>query len=154
MFCFQFDTNLFQIPWTMISRLILNNIYTTIYYYIIFCHSIILLIHSGFYKRSVNCCSNWSIYNFVRVILLLFSLFNLNNTAPKMKFFVKYFFSKCDNIRRKLQIWSHLLEKFSMENFIFCAVQVGFILSFIFKTSLSFFTIIEWCWLARKDWVD
>ena len=32
-------------------------------------------------------------------------------TAQKMKFSVKDFFSKCDQIRRILQIWSHLLEK-------------------------------------------
>ena len=32
------------------------------------------------------------------------------------------FFSKCDQIRRFLRIWSHLLKKPSMENFIFCAV--------------------------------
>ena len=39
-----------------------------------------------------------------------------------MKFPVKDFFSKCDQIRWKLQIWSHLLKKSLMENFIFCAV--------------------------------
>ena len=32
------------------------------------------------------------------------------------------FSSKCDQIRRKLRIWSHLLEKSIMENFIFCTV--------------------------------
>ena len=32
------------------------------------------------------------------------------------------FYSKCDQIRRKLRILSHLLKKFVMENFIFCAV--------------------------------
>ena len=40
-----------------------------------------------------------------------------------MKFSVKDFFSKCDQIRRKLQIWSHLLMKSLMENFIFCEVN-------------------------------
>ena len=34
-----------------------------------------------------------------------------NITAQKMKFSIKDFFSKCDQIRRKLQIWSHLLKK-------------------------------------------
>ena len=38
-----------------------------------------------------------------------------------MKFSIKDFFSKCDQIRRKLRIWSHLLKKSLMENFIFCA---------------------------------
>ena len=39
-----------------------------------------------------------------------------------MKFFIKYLSSKCDQICSKLRIWSHLLEKYLMENFIFCAV--------------------------------
>ena len=33
-----------------------------------------------------------------------------------MKFSIKDFFSKCDQILRKLRIWSHLLKKFLMEN--------------------------------------
>ena len=41
-------------------------------------------------------------------------------TAQKIKFSVKDFFSKYDHIRRKLRIWSHLLKKTLMENFIFC----------------------------------
>ena len=44
------------------------------------------------------------------------------DTAQKMKFSIKDFFSKCDQIRKKLRIWSHLLKKSLMENFIFCAV--------------------------------
>ena len=43
-----------------------------------------------------------------------------------MKFSIKDFFSKCDQIRRKLRIWSHLLDKFLMENFIFCAVKIKY----------------------------
>ena len=43
-------------------------------------------------------------------------------TAQKMKFSIKDFFIKYDQIRRKLRIWSHLLKKSLMENFIFCAV--------------------------------
>ena len=30
-------------------------------------------------------------------------------TAQKMKFSIEDFFSKCDQIRSKLRIWSHLL---------------------------------------------
>ena len=37
----------------------------------------------------------------------------------KMKFFFKDFFSKWEKIRRKLQIWSHLLKQILMENFTF-----------------------------------
>ena len=43
-------------------------------------------------------------------------------TAQNMKFSIKDFFSKCDQICRKVQIWSHLLKKSLMENFIFFAV--------------------------------
>ena len=44
-------------------------------------------------------------------------------TAQKMRFSIKDFFSKNDQIRRKLRIWSHLLKKSLNENFIFCAVD-------------------------------
>ena len=40
------------------------------------------------------------------------------DTAQKMKFPIKDFFSKWDQIRRKLRIWSYLPKK----SFIFCAV--------------------------------
>ena len=43
------------------------------------------------------------------------------HTAQKMKFSIKYIFSKCDQIRS----WSHLLKKSLMENFIVCAVSSG-----------------------------
>ena len=41
-----------------------------------------------------------------------------------MKFSIKYFLSKCNQIRSFLRIWSHLLNKSLMENFIFCEVNV------------------------------
>ena len=41
-----------------------------------------------------------------------------------MKFSINDFFSKCDQIPRKLRIWSHLLKKSLMESFIFCAVSM------------------------------
>ena len=40
----------------------------------------------------------------------------------KMKFCIKDFFSKCDQIRRNLQIWLHLLKKSLMQNLIFYAM--------------------------------
>ena len=39
-----------------------------------------------------------------------------------MKFSIKDFSSKCDQIHSFLGIWSQLMKKFLMENFIFCAV--------------------------------
>ena len=50
-------------------------------------------------------------------------------TIQKMKFSIKGFISKCDQIRRKLRIWSHLLKKSLMENFIFCAVTALIVIS-------------------------
>ena len=47
----------------------------------------------------------------------------LQDTAQKMKFSITDFFSKCDQVRGKLRIWSHLLKKSVMKNFIFCAVK-------------------------------
>ena len=44
-------------------------------------------------------------------------------TAQKMKFSIKDSFIKCNQIYSFLRIWSHLLKKFLMENFIFCAVS-------------------------------
>ena len=43
-------------------------------------------------------------------------------TIQKMKFSIKDLFSKCDQTHNFLRIWSHLLKKFLMENFIFSLV--------------------------------
>ena len=48
------------------------------------------------------------------------------SAAQKIKFFTKDFFIKCDQIRRKLRIWSHLLKKSFKAKFIFCAVSMHF----------------------------
>ena len=47
------------------------------------------------------------------------------NTAQKMEFSIKDFFSKCDQIGSFLRIWSHLLKKHLMENIFFSAVNVS-----------------------------
>ena len=59
-----------------------------------------------------------------KLLLLSFAnvLSNKHSTAQVIKFSIKDFCSKCDQIRRELRIWSHLLEKSLMENVIFCAV--------------------------------
>ena len=46
-------------------------------------------------------------------------------TVQKIKFSIKDFFSKCNQIRSFLRVWSHLLKKSLTENFIFCAVHGG-----------------------------
>ena len=58
-------------------------------------------------------------------ILIPDNIKNVSSTAQKMKFSIKDFFSKCDQIRRKLRIWSHILKKSLMENLIFCVVFSG-----------------------------
>ena len=42
-----------------------------------------------------------------------------------MKFSIREFFSKCDQIRSFLRIWSYLLKKSFIENFIFCGVSLA-----------------------------
>ena len=49
---------------------------------------------------------------------------HFKNTAQIFKLSIKDFFSKCDQIRRKLRIWSHLPKKSLMRNFIFCGVEI------------------------------
>ena len=42
-----------------------------------------------------------------------------------MKFSINYIYSKCNQIRSFLRIWSHLLKIYLMENFIFCALKIN-----------------------------
>ena len=56
---------------------------------------------------------------------LFLGLFIYNrNTAQKVKVCIKDFFSKCDQIRRKERIRSHLLKKSLMKNFIFLCSEI------------------------------
>ena len=54
----------------------------------------------------------------------------VTNTAQKMKFSIKDFFSKCDQIRSFLRIWSHLLKESLIENFIFYVAEMVKLLDF------------------------
>ena len=64
-----------------------------------------------------------------------------------MKFSIKDFFSKCNQILSflsSLQIWLHLVKKSLMENFIFCAVysyllETGTSLTLKLKQTLNIF---------------
>ena len=57
----------------------------------------------------------WSILENMVVIIFqtisIMTYMNFKYTAQKTKFSIKDFFSKCYQIRRKLQIWSYLLKK-------------------------------------------
>ena len=57
-------------------------------------------------------------------VLLNFIEHEHKYTAQKNEVSIKDFFSKCEQIRRKLRICSHLLKKSLMEHFTFCAVNV------------------------------
>ena len=62
----------------------------------------------------------------------------INHTAQKMKFSIKDFFSKFDEICSFLRIWSQLLKKSLMENLFFCAVscsRVACMADFMLKNS-------------------
>ena len=55
-----------------------------------------------------------------------------------MKFSIKDFFSKCEQIRSYLRIWSHLLTKCLIENFITCAaLDIGFQESYKIKSTFG-----------------
>ena len=54
-----------------------------------------------------------------------FTLYLLDrSTAQKMTFSIKDFLTKCDQIRRFLRVWSHLLSKSLMKSLLFCVVKV------------------------------
>ena len=59
-------------------------------------------------------------------------MFSYENNMLKIShiIYVKDFFSKCDQIRRFKQIWSYLLKKSLIENFIFCVVSYDSIQKF------------------------
>ena len=83
------------------------------------------------------------IFYFVTFHLIIVAVYLILVTAQKMKFSTKDFFSKCDQIRRKLQIWSRLLKKSLMEHFIFCALSyVILLLVTCFSVVLSFCMLV------------
>ena len=52
-----------------------------------------------------------------------------NDHCTKNERFYYGFFSRCDQIHRKLRIWSHLLKKYLGEKLIFCAVDITLYIS-------------------------
>ena len=71
--------------------------------------------------KNIYTLTTRSLKNFDQLQNLL-SLQTLKYTTQELKFSIKDFFSKCDQIHSFLRIWSHLLKKSLMENFIFCVV--------------------------------
>ena len=80
------------------------------------------------------------VHRFLCFHLKLIFIFHNNFDCIKMKFLIKDFFSKYDQILSFIQIWSHLLKKSLMENLIFCAVFVNCKTLYIPRT----FRVIFW----------
>ena len=71
----------------------------------------------------------------------------------KLKFSIKDFFSKCDQIHSFLRIWSHVLKKFLIQNFLcsaYCIYQVTlnyfrYLNSFVTINAVNGLEQINWC---------
>ena len=63
-------------------------------------------------------CFNMDVYWILHILLFETILIS---TTQKKKFTIKDFFSNCDQNRSFQRVWSHLLKKSLIENFIFCA---------------------------------
>ena len=66
-------------------------------------------------------------------------------TAQKMKFSIRDFFRKCEQIRSFMWVWSYLLKKFFMKNFIFSAVTE------LKNVQKLFFEKVKWS--NEKEWL-
>ena len=75
-------------------------------------------------------------------IMVFFQIPRYHSLHKKMKFCIKNLFSKRDQIRRKLRIWSHLLKKSLLENFIFCTV-ITILMSLLLKVR-KMITTVTW----------
>ena len=73
-----------------------------------------------------------------------------------MKFHIKDFFSKCDQICSFLRIWSHLIKKSLIEISIFCAVLsllIQHLLFFYIKHSFFFINYMHSLYIYHYFWV-
>ena len=99
------------------------------------------------YRRCRHTCSNWQCIRCIKQFT--FNLWNSvftksikAKTGQKMKFSIKDFFSKYDQIRSFVRIFSQLLKKSLMENFIFCAVWMYFFIPWKLESSKTNFNKI------------
>ena len=70
-------------------------------------------------------------------MVIIFDTFD--DHFKKMKFSIKDFSCKCDQIRRKLRIWSNFLKKYLMENFFFCVADAIKKVTYNFNSNLYIF---------------
>ena len=90
----------------------------------------VLLIHLNYLPEVFATFLNHLNYLFQILEIWRFFIFIIIFIAKKMKFSIKDFCSKCDQIPSFLRIWSHFLKKSLVENFIFCVVFPVFVISF------------------------
>ena len=84
-------------------------------------------------------------YFLLKAIFIYYLNYEAYDTAQKMKFSIKNYFSKCDPIHSFLRIWSYLLKKSSMENLTFCTQWFA-----KFKTSLKLISPKGICFVLAK----
>ena len=98
------------------------------------------------------CCLPCSLHNFPYGVVEEVTGYHLTKIiciiAQKMKFSIKTFFSKSDQTRSFLRIWSHLLKK-SLSFAIFCTVYIWKIALKLFLSAKLFFT----CYKLRACFV-
>ena len=107
-------------------------VYNYLYNSIIFSYSTLLCYPSlnkagypfeqCFYLDLNKKMANISGFSWVILVFWSCNVLLLLTLHKKMKFSIKDFFGKYDQIRRKMRVWSHLLQKRLMENFVFCVV--------------------------------
>ena len=88
---------------------------------IILIYSILLLKILLFHKNFTHVSRSEDVFIYTFTVLISCKT---SHTAKKMKFPIRDFFSICDQIRRKLWIWSHLLKTSLVENFVFRGVSL------------------------------
>ena len=76
---------------------------------------------------------------------------SITDTAQKMKFSIRDFFSKCDQIRMKLRIWPHFLKKILDAALHFlCSVKVmyisGYLIRSIMLNNMTFDIYLSYVW--------
>ena len=65
--------------------------------------------------------------------------FDISDQTLRLTFSIKDFFSKCDQIRTKLWIWSHLRKKSLLKNFIFlCSVKKSYKMIYLWNRTYHF----------------
>ena len=105
------------------SLMFTSSLFTTVKTFLMFLRCVLQKINSFIYVA--NCFPQKLVVICMRKTTNIVAFFCQKLTgSTKQKVSIKGFFSKYDQIRSFLEIWSYLLKKALMENFIFCAVYL------------------------------